>query len=54
MKLICINHPKYDTKTPPDLSCRFCCYMFVNNIRLQQFKLFPGLLEARHENSTNK
>lgn len=32
-KVICLRHPKYNGKSSPDLRCKSCCSIFVNNIK---------------------
>lgn len=33
--IICIKHPKYRGKHPPELSCKVCCRQFLNEIKRQ-------------------
>lgn len=32
--LICLRHPHYDAKTPPELSCKTCCSMYIKEIKI--------------------
>jgi hypothetical protein len=34
--LTCIKHSKYDGLGAPDLSCKMCCKIYVDAIRLSQ------------------
>jgi hypothetical protein len=34
--LLCLRHPKVDAKNNPELSCKTCCTIFVNAIRLRR------------------
>lgn len=31
--IICIKHPKYKGKNPPQLSCRPCCRTFLEEVK---------------------
>lgn len=53
MKLICLRHPKYTGIGSPDLSCKCCCSMFVNKIRLEQAKQFNNS-GVKYEDSIDK
>jgi hypothetical protein len=35
MKVIqkCFRHPKYDGHSKPDLLCRECCMIFINEVK---------------------
>ncbi len=34
--LVCIRHSTYDGQGAPDLSCKMCCKIYVDTIRLSQ------------------
>lgn len=34
--IVCLVHPKYDGGEAPDLSCRACCKIYVDNIVANQ------------------
>lgn len=33
MEVICISHPKYKGESPPVLSCKTCCGLFIAAIK---------------------
>ncbi len=36
--VFCLRHPKYDGKGNPDLRCKVCCSLFVDQIKTNQSK----------------
>ncbi len=34
--LVCLRHPRYDGQTPPELSCKICCSMYIQVIKRNQ------------------
>ncbi len=34
--VVCLRHPHYDTRTPPELSCKTCCSMYIQEIKRNQ------------------
>lgn len=38
VNVICLKHQTYDGTTPPNLSCKTCCHIFVGRLREQAAK----------------
>jgi hypothetical protein len=34
--LMCLRHPKIDAQSNPELTCKTCCTIFVNAIRMRR------------------
>ena len=35
IKIACIKHRTYSGKSAPDLSCKTCCHIYVENLKVQ-------------------
>jgi len=36
LNLVCIGHPRYRGKNPPELSCKVCCAIYIYEIKRHQ------------------
>ena len=37
--IVCIQHPRYNPQNPPDLCCKQCCKLYVNQVHENQRKI---------------